>query len=84
MENKNETPENFSAADAAILSLNKFPTMESLLQSIYVNAKNGQRCIRFFDMVMPFDIMQDLLKKGFILSKATGMIGEDIIVISWS
>jgi len=84
MEIKNEMPENFSAVDAAKLTLNGFPKMESLLQSIYNQSKNGQRTIRFFDMVMPFDIMKELLKKGFVLSKATGMMGEDVIVISWS
>lgn len=84
MEIKNEIPENFSAADAAKLTIDNTPSMENLLKSIYNQSKNGMRCIRLFDMVMPFDIMQNLLKKGFLLSKSSGIMGEDIIVISWS
>ncbi|ASU34404.1 hypothetical protein [Mucilaginibacter xinganensis] len=84
MEINNDVPENFSALDAAELTLKGFPEMKSILKSIHTQAKNGQRCIKLFDMIMPFNIIQELLKKGFILSKQVGMMGEDITVISWS
>ncbi|MFA6087470.1 hypothetical protein [Mucilaginibacter sp.] len=70
-------------AEAIALTNKNALSIESLARGIENAAKNGQNCQRYFDMMLPFDVMQQVMAAGYALRQERGLAGENIIVVSW-
>lgn len=78
-----ETLKLMPVAEAIAITNKKAITEETIARGIKNAAENGQNRQRYFDILFPFDIMQALIKAGYQISQNTGLMGENIIVISW-
>lgn len=71
------------APDAKHLSQQKAITIANVESIIISQCENGNTFARFFDVKIPFDVMQAILQSGYSVSQTTGPIGEHITIISW-
>lgn len=70
-------------AEAIELTNKKAITIETIARSIKCAAENGQKAQRYFDIMLPFDVMQQVMSAGYSIRQERGMMGENIMVISW-
>lgn len=70
-------------AEAIALTNTKALTVEDIARSVKNAANNGQNACRYFDIVLPFDVMQKIMAAGYAIRQERGLMGENIIIISW-
>ena len=78
-----EKAELMPVAEAIALTNRNAITIETIAKSIANQAKNGNSSIRYFDISFPFDVMKSVMAAGYSVRQERGMVGENIIIISW-
>lgn len=78
-----ENTTNFTDKDAIYLTNQNAITFENIINNIKNKSKNGSNNILLFDIMFPYDVMKKVLDAGFSISTRTGMMGENVIKISW-
>lgn len=73
----------FTAKDAIELTNEKSITIEGICKTIQNQASNGCNCVFLINVMMPFDVMNKIMELGFLMSRHTTIMGDNVIKISW-
>lgn len=72
------------ATEARELSEMNSISYDKVLNFINGQAQSGQTCVRYMDISISAETQQRLMNAGFLIGKATGIMGERITIISWA
>jgi hypothetical protein len=80
---KDEEVKPIKASEAVNITLKNAVKIYTIYNAISQQAESGCKCVSFFDVLILNETMMQLMNDGFSISKAKGMTGEDITIISW-